>query len=320
MRPDDSSYSYDRRDCSGPADHAGDRQREACRRALERLAERPRPPRPWRDGRQLPWHEPDFSRRVLPVHHDPRTHMASRAPAVIAEHVAWLRELLTAEPQPNGRARHLLDLGCGPGLYALPLARAGLRITGIDFSPAALTYARQLFADDGLDTAVFIEADLTALPADIADRLAPVDTVTFWFGEFASFPPATALSLLQRLAPAVVPDGLLILEYQSLELFPCEDGSSWEVGADNVFADGPHLWLQEWAWDADARAEITVHWIFDPVSGRLDRYAQSHQAYSDEELVALLAQAGFDRVSFYPPITGCDERFEFPLLVARKRG
>jgi SAM-dependent methyltransferase len=289
------------------------------RAALERLASRPQPPRPWRDGRRIPWHDPEFSRRVLPVHLDPGTHMASRAPAVIAEHVAWLLELLSAEPLPAGRPRHLLDLGCGPGLYAVPLARAGLRVTGIDVSPAAVDHARRLAATSGQDRIVILEADLLALPADLPEQLAPVDVVTFWFGEFGSFQPAEARAMLRHLARAVPPDGLLVLEYQPWELFPQEDGTSWEVASDSVFAAAPHLWLQEWSWDSEARAEITVHWILDPVTGRLDRYAQSHQAYTESELVDLLSAAGFDRVSFHPPITGVDERFEFPVLVARRR-
>lgn len=287
--------------------------------ALQRLADRPRPPRPWRDGRQIPWCEPEFSRRVLPVHLDPATHMASRAPGVIAEHVAWLLELLSAEPVPDSRPRHLLDLGCGPGLYAVPLARAGLQVTGIDFSPAAVAHARGEATAAGLDQVAILEADLCDLPADLVRGLGPVDVVSFWFGEFGSFPPDQALAMLQAVAPAVACGGLLVLEYQPWDLFPQEDGTSWEVAEDTVFADGPHLWLQEWAWDADARAEITVHWLLDPVSGRLDRFAQSHQAYTEADLVALLARAGFGDVQFFPPITGVDERFEFPVLVARRQ-
>ena len=292
---------------------------DRIRAALRRLAERPHPPRPWRDGRQIPWHDPEFSRRVLSVHLDPTTHMASRAPAIIREHVTWLLELLSAEPPPPRRPRHVLDLGCAPGLYALPLAEAGLRVTGIDFSPAAVAYARQAAADAGLAQVAIVEADLTALPDALLRGLTPVDVITFWFGEFASFTPDEALAMLRRLATTVTADGLLVLEYQPWDLFVREDGQSWSVAADTAFAAAPHLWLQESAWDDKARAEITVHWIFDPATGRLDRYAQCHQAYTDRELADLIAAAGFDRARFFPPITGVDERFEFPLVVARRR-
>jgi SAM-dependent methyltransferase len=288
--------------------------------ALVRLAQRPRPPRPWRDGRQIPWDDPAFSHRVLPVHLDPGTHMASRAPEVVQAHVQWLLELLGGEPQPVARPRHVLDLGCGPGLYAWPLARAGLRVTGLDFAPAAVAHAREVAAHaDPEGRTRFLEADLRRLDPDLLAGLAPVDVVTFWFGEFASFPPDEAAAMLRTLASAVPTGGLLVLEYQPWDLFPREDGSSWEVCERSVFLDRPHLWLQEWAWDDEARAEITVHWLLDPDGGELHRHTQCHQAYTDTELADLLAAAGFDRARFFPPITGVDERFEFPMVVARRR-
>ena len=281
---------------------------------LRPLLDRPRAPRPWRDGHKIPWHEPEFSRRVLDVHLDPDTHMASRGPAVIAEHVAWLLELLSAEPEPADRPRHLLDLGCGPGLYAVPLARAGLRVTGVDFSPAAVAHARGLVREAGLSAVDIIEADLADLPP-----LASVDVATFWFGEFNSFPPEQARTLLSDLAARIEPNGLLVLEYQPWDLFARDHSTDWDVHERSVFADRPHLWLQEHIWDEAAQAEIIVFWILETGSTAPRRYTQCHQAYTDEDLVAMLATAGFVDPQFHPPITGADERFEFPVVVARRR-
>ena len=245
--------------------------------------------------------------------------MASRGPAVIAEHVAWLLELLSAEPEPVDRPRHVLDLGCGPGLYAVPLARAGLRVTGIDFSPAAVAHARGLAREADLSTIDIIEADLANL-ANLADLppLAPVDVATFWFGEFNSFPPEQARALLNDLAARIEPGGLLVLEYQPWDLFARDDSTRWEVHERSVFADQPHLWLQEHVWDEAAQAEIIVFWILEMGSTAPRRYTQCHQAYTDEELVVMLAAAGFVDPQFHPPIAGADERFEFPVVVARR--
>jgi SAM-dependent methyltransferase len=287
--------------------------------ALRQLLERHPNPRPWRDGHKIPWDDPDFSQRVLAVHLDPTTHMASRAPEVIAEHLAWLQELLSAEPLPDNRPRHLLDLGCGPGLYAAPLVRSGLRYTGIDFSPAAVEHARQDAAASGLADATFHQADLTTLPADLTAALAPVDVATFWFGEFNSFPPDQARALLATVASLLVEDGLLVLEYQPWDLFPHDSSTTWSAHERSVFSDEPHLWLQEHHWDEEASAEIHVFWILEAVTGRLQRHTQCHQAYTDETLVAMLADAGFTAPEFHDPVTGVDERFEFPLVVARRR-
>ncbi|MBD3221508.1 methyltransferase domain-containing protein [bacterium] len=287
---------------------------------LRHLLTRAFPPRPWRDGHKIPWHDPRFSERVLPVHLDPDTHMASRAPDVIRAHVDWLFELLSAEePGPAGRPRHLLDLGCGPGLYALALARAGLQVTGIDYGPAAVAHARAEAAREGLDDRVsIVEADLTALGADLRARLAPVDVATFWFAEIASFTPDEARGLMGDLAAMVRPGGLVVIEWMPEELFARHAETSWETRDRSVFSDRPHLWLQEHHWDDDQRAEITVHWIVDLETGRVERHAQCHQAYAREEIDVLLTDAGFERPTHHPPITGVDEQMEFPVLVTRR--
>ncbi len=283
--------------------------------ALQKIAAAAHPPRPWTGAGQLPWHEPDFSERMLKVHLDPDTHMASRSPAVIRRHVDWLLAQLNLSGH-TGAAR-ILDIGCGPGLYCHELARRGHTAVGFDFAPAALAWARQQAEADGLP-ATFFEADLTALPEDLADRVGPVDVICFWFGEFHSFRPPVAEDFLQRLTVCLRPGGLFSLEYQPWDLFVQQDSSQWSSCGGSVFCDKPHLWLQEFAWDEASHTEIHVHWIIEEESGSLHRYEQCHQAWPESDLVAVLGRAGLGDPTFHPPIAGVDEEFEFPVLVTRK--
>lgn len=55
----------------------------------------------------------------------------------------------------------VLDLGCGAGFLANDLARAGLRVTGVDLSPDSLAVAR---AHDSTGTVDYRVADALALP------------------------------------------------------------------------------------------------------------------------------------------------------------
>ena len=287
---------------------------EAHRQAIHRIMAAERPARAWATGSQLPWHEPDFSRRMLDIHLDPSTQMASRSPDVIARHLDWLTAQLGSPGADGGR---ILDVGCGPGLYCHGLARRGWAAAGFDFAPAPVAWARTVAEDENLDC-LFLEADLTALPADFAARVGPCDAVTFWFGEFHSFPPEVAARFLRRLAACLKPGGLFVLEYQPWDIFVQEDSTEWSAHGKSVFCDQPHLWLQEFFWDEEARAEVHVHWIIEQESGNLTRYVQCHQAWPDGELLALLAEAGLGDPVFHPPVTGVDERFEFPLIVTRK--
>lgn len=66
----------------------------------------------------------------------------------------------------DGPVASVLDLGCGTGGHVLPLAARGLRVTGVDRSPAMLARAREKSA--GLAGAAivapeFVEADVRTL-------------------------------------------------------------------------------------------------------------------------------------------------------------
>ncbi|MFZ5633326.1 MAG: class I SAM-dependent methyltransferase [Bacillota bacterium] len=57
----------------------------------------------------------------------------------------------------------VLDIGCGTGNYTLELARAGLKVTGVDISPEMLARARAKAGAEGLPVE-FIQADAAQLP------------------------------------------------------------------------------------------------------------------------------------------------------------
>jgi ubiquinone/menaquinone biosynthesis C-methylase UbiE len=58
----------------------------------------------------------------------------------------------------------VLELACGTGRVTLPLAQAGVRVTGIDSSPAMLEIARQKSGNTG--NPVWVEADMTSFELD----------------------------------------------------------------------------------------------------------------------------------------------------------
>jgi ubiquinone/menaquinone biosynthesis C-methylase UbiE len=63
-------------------------------------------------------------------------------------------------PQPEGR---FLEAGCGSAANGLNLARLGVDVVGIDFTPSALRMAREAFSERGL-SGEFVLGDVRELP------------------------------------------------------------------------------------------------------------------------------------------------------------
>ncbi len=90
---------------------------------------------------------------------------------------------------------HLLDLGCGPGVDAVQLARDGFRVTAIDWSPGmAAEAARRAEA-----AAVSAQVRIEPLGIHELSRLAPA---TF-DGAYSNFGPLNCVPDLERAARAI---------------------------------------------------------------------------------------------------------------------
>ena len=76
--------------------------------------------------------------------------------------IRLLDEEITAIGDVRGRT--LLHLQCHFGIDTLSWARLGARVTGVDFSPAAIRLAREIAADIGIEDARFVESNVYDLP------------------------------------------------------------------------------------------------------------------------------------------------------------
>lgn len=92
------------------------------------------------------WTDPYISEQMLKYHLDQSCDAASRRKDTIEKSVLWLTRQLGLESNDT-----LLDLGCGPGLYAEEFSRQGLKVTGVDYSQNSINYARTSAKEAGLD-------------------------------------------------------------------------------------------------------------------------------------------------------------------------
>lgn len=271
---------------------------------MQQIVNRTSPPAPWSEGDNIPWDDPDFSRRMLKEHLSQYHDAASRRFPIIERHVSWIHtDLLQRVPS------RVLDLGCGPGLYANRLALTGHDCTGIDFSPASIAYARESAAP----TATFILGDLrkTAFGENY-------DLIMLIYGEFNVFRPADAREILRRAAIALAPGGHLLLEVSTYAAVKAMGtaGASWYSARAGLWLDRPNLCLEESFWDESAQAATTRYYVIDAESAAVQRWSSSYQAYTDEAYRSLLADAGFTRITLREGLGGASPQEGFIAIEA----
>jgi SAM-dependent methyltransferase len=249
---------------------------------------------------KIPWHDPDFSRRMLAEHLSQSHDLASRRQMIIEQHVQWIhRKILREQPSK------ILDLGCGPGLYAKRLTVLGHDCTGLDFSPASVAYAREQHPSGN-----YILGDVREL-----DYGEGYDLAMMIYGEMNAFSEADAALIVCKAHAALKPGGKLLLEVHPFETIRQigQEPSSWYTTDRGLFADEPYLCLSESRYDADT----AIKWFYVYTeSGAMQQYINMLHAYTDDEYRWLLR--GFEQVLFYPSLTGNPDRDDLFVLVAEK--
>lgn len=231
----------------------------------------------WDGAYKIPWHEEEFSRRMLAEHLTQGHDLASRRVETIERQVAYLDGALM-----GGRAGRILDLGCGPGLYASRLARMGHRVVGVDFGPASIEYARGLGGG-----AEFVLGDVRT-----AEWGGPYDLAMMLFGEMNVFPPAEILGVLRRVRASLARGGRVALEVQPESAVEAlgRAGDWVEEHEAGLFSEGPYRMRVSCRWEAESRVAVRT---FTVESGEGERvYRDTAQAWSAEAMVELARAAG----------------------------
>ena len=148
--------------------------------------------------------------------------------AAVAERITEVGELVVecAGVEPG---MDLLDVACGTGNASVPAAKAGARVTGLDFAPALLEIARER-ASDAMVEIDFVEGDAQELPFEDAS----FDRVLSTFGHmFAPDHARTAAEMKRVLRPGGTiafacwtPEGAIARQFRTIaELVPPPPGT-----------------------------------------------------------------------------------------------
>jgi SAM-dependent methyltransferase len=266
-------------------------------------------------GRELSfWSDPYVSEHTLHAHLDPDTDAASRPPDQIEKTVQFILARATAaanrESSPGAVGTEekgeeekspisILDMGCGPGLYARHFAEAGCTVTGIDLSPASIDYARA--ESSGLGLGITYRCD----DLRVTEFGGPYDVAVMIFGEFCTFSDRERTNILKRIGRALKPGGLFILDvFTDRYVKRIRGGNDWYVSlADGFWQDDTHMVLEQTFRYPDESASVVRYTIIEE-SGAFRQFSVWWRHFTAAQIADAVVRAGFEIDSVYGSLWG----------------
>lgn len=186
----------------------------------------------------------------------------------------------------------VLDLACGPGRYAVPLAQAGYVVTGVDRTRFLLNKARELASRAGV-TVEWVEEDMRQFV-----RPAAFDLVLNVFTSFGYFDDqAENRRVLDNIHASLKPGGVFVFDHLGKELLAARLVPTWsDTLPDGRIRFARQTIINDWT-------QIEAEWVL--VDGKqASTFRLRHFLYSGQEIRDLLTRAGFQDVALYGSFDG----------------
>lgn len=267
---------------------------------------------PFRDCKNLPWGEPEFSRLFLEVQLSQDTDQASRRTERILGECAFIDGCLRTFVGSN---LDILDLTCGPGLYATELARCGHSVVGVDFSPAAIKYAEEQLKGTELPIKYILQ---NLLDAEFPPN--SFDACIYTYGMPNIIERKQLKGMLEKIHLWMRPGGIFISELASIESLRDDCERDWDTRERSALSDSPHLWLDEKIWHEPTHSQAYRIYTIDLNTGQVNEFAESHQGYTIREYSDMLESSSFAVRDIFADLFGNDlnDDPEWLVFVAQK--
>lgn len=250
-------------------------------------------PAPFTPGEPLFWDDPHISAQMLKWHLDPDNDVASRRPETIKKSVDWIIATLGLKPGAS-----ILDLGCGPGLYAACLSESGFFVTGVDYSRRSVEYATQYAQQHGLDIQYRYQDYLTLEDEN------QYDVALLIYGDFCPLSPTQRRTLLSNVHRALKSGGHFVLDVTTrIHRQKHGNRNGWYAVESGFWKPGPHLVLEE-GFDYLGESIWLDQYTVIEEDGKVSVYRNWFQDFTRETIASELEFAGFKVAGIWNDLIG----------------
>ncbi len=239
------------------------------------------------------WDDAHISKGMLAAHLNPTWDAATRNHQFIDQSVAWIIDVLPPSPYHK-----LLDLGCGPGIYAERFYESGYQVTGIDLSERSIGYAINS-ARKKYYTIDYRQQNYLTLEEENK-----YDAATLIYCDFGVLSDAGRDQLLKIIYRSLKDRGSLILDvFTPMQYENREESKTWcfyERGG--FWKEDPHICLN--AFYRYDKEHTILNQSVILTDQAVSCYNIWEHLFTREELVSDLLRAGFNQVDLYSDIAG----------------
>ena len=248
---------------------------------IEQIKKISNKPELYEKGSSVMWTDPYISKQLLELHINPENDVASRSRVKIERITNWILER-TCIPQMK-----ILDLGCGPGLYAERLAQKGHSIIGVDYSANSIQYATRQAKEKKLNIE-YLKKNYLDLDFD-----SQFDLVILIYLDFCALIPKERDKVLENIYRALKKDGLFICDVVNERNIDKKTISqSWEVQESGFWKNTPYIALTN-GYHYPEEKVLANHHIVIGEHDTVDTYIFWSHYYEKGDLVKILESKGF---------------------------
>lgn len=239
-------------------------------------------------GNLVMWTDNHISKQLLEMHLNPDVDLASRTKQSIDDTIEFILK------QCSNSKLEILDLGCGPGLYAEKLAESGHNVTGIDFSETSIEYASNQEKARKLNIEYICNDYLTI---DYKDKF---DLVLLIYTDFGVLMPAEREKLLSNIYKALKPNGMFIFDVINNKdlAHKFQENKSWAFEANGFWKDTPYLELTNSFHYKNEKVFLQQHAIIDQVEN-IKTYRFWTHYFETDDIIKLLTDNGFKSIESF---------------------
>ena len=238
------------------------------------------------------WDDEHISKSMLGAHLDSDNDGASRKVSTIQKSVDWICEYVQ-----NVEGKRLLDLGCGPGIYAEMLYDKGFSVTGIDFSKRSIEYAQ----NHAKETKRNIEYRYqNYLEIDYENEY---DVAILIYCDFGVLSPQDRSILLKKIRKALKPGGILILDvFNENYLKAFSETQTIEYEESGFWANEPYVLIQKNKIYRESNNTLEQYLII--TQNDLECFNIWNQVYSLDTFKQEIAGGGFEVTDILDDVCG----------------